>query len=79
MERTLSARRQQQQVEDLEKLLRHDLRPYKSLEVLDPRLRETINTQEFFQDLESLEPSLSQLPLRASEFLGFKVPKHQNP
>ena len=49
------------------------------LEVLDPRLRETIKTQEFFQDLESLEPSLSQVPLRASKILGFKVPKPQNP
>ena len=55
------------------------LRLYESLAVLDPRLRETIKTQELFQDLESLEPSLTKVPLRASEILGFKVPKHQNP
>ena len=55
------------------------LRTHESLAVLDPRLRETIKTQELFQDLESLEPSLTKVPLRASEILGFKVPKHQNP
>ena len=55
------------------------LRRDERLAVLDPRLRETIKTQELFQDLESLEPSLTKVPLRASEILGFKVPKHQNP
>ena len=30
-----------------------------------------IKTQEFFQVLESCEPSMSRMPLRASEFLGF--------
>ena len=45
------------------------------LPVLDPRLGEAVQTQEFFQVLESREPSLSQMPLRAENILGFRVPK----
>ena len=46
---------------------------------LDPRLREMIQTQEFFQDLESWEPILDQMPLRASEIFRFQGAKSPNP
>ena len=47
------------------------LRTYRILPVLDPSIRERSKTPEFFQVLESWEPSMSQMPLRASEILGF--------
>ena len=51
----------------------------RSLPDLDPRLREMIQTQEFFQDLESWEPILDQMPLRASEIFRFQGAKSPNP
>ena len=45
-------------------------------EVLDASIRERIKNQDFFQVLESWEPILGQMPLRASDFRGAKS---QNP
>ena len=50
-----------------------------SLPVLDPRLRERVQTQDFCPDLESWEPRTGQMPLKASEILGFRVPQSRNP
>ena len=48
-----------------------------TLQGLDPRLREAIKTQEFFQDLESWEPILGQMPCGPAKFSDSRVPKPQ--
>ena len=55
------------------------IRVCRNLQDLDPRFREADQYQEFFQYLESQEPILSSMPLRASEFWGFLVPKRRIP
>ena len=55
------------------------LRLFKKREDLDPRFREAVRSQEFFQDLESWEPRFRSMPLRASEIFGFLVPKGRIP
>ena len=51
----------------LARVAQNSLRTSKILPVLDPSIRERSKTPEFFQALESWEPSMSQMPLRASE------------
>ena len=55
------------------------VRPYRILPDLDARLRDDIHLQDFFQDLESWEPIIDQMPLRASEIFRFQGAKSPNP
>ena len=59
------------------------LRMNRILPVLDPSIRERIKTQDFFQVLESREPSLSQMPPRAlrggAKFWISRWQNRQNP
>ena len=55
------------------------LRIYQIIPSISPILRGGLNPQYFFQYLESREPILSSMPLRASEFWGFLVPKRRIP